>query len=306
MRREPPSLRQTSRVTNLSERTAVPVPDAPRPGAPRPDAEEPVRPTAPPAPPRQRWRLYVAQPAADEPDRRPGEGGRGWAAILASTPLPLAGEGSRVRVAPAAPLPLGIAGEREVVDVYLVERRTIAEVRAAVGDALPPAWRLVDLHDVWVGAPAAPAAVVAADYRVVVVGAARWELESAVLALLAAGALPRERRREKRTTTYDLRPLVLDLRVGGSGAGGATLAMRLRHAPDAVGRPEEVVAALEDLAAPAAGGRPAALVVERPAVPVPHVEVPVPGLAPGPALVVRSLVRERLVMAGDPDAPERR
>jgi hypothetical protein len=51
--------------------------------------------------------------------------------------------------------------------------------------------------------------------------------------------------------------------------------MRLRHAPDGVGRPDEVVAAL---------GEP-------PAQPTPS------------PLVLRSVVRERLVMAGDPDAP---
>ncbi len=247
--------------------------------------------TNPSDPPRQRWRLYVAQPAADVPDRGAGPGGRSWAAILGSTALPLAGEGSRVRVAPAAPLPLGIAGEREVVDAYLVERRTIADVRAAIVHALPPGWRLVDLHDVWVGAPAAPAAAVAADYRVVVAGAARWALEGAALALLEARSLPRERRREKRTTAYDLRPLLLDVRVSGGSADGVTLTMRLRHAPDAVGRPEEVVAALEDLTVPTIGSPPAATI----------------GTPPAPAgpLVVRSVVRERLVMAGDPGAPER-
>ena len=218
----------------------------------------------------------MAQPAATEADRRTDGSGRSWAAILGATGLPLVGEGgSRVRVAQAAPLPLGIVGEREVVDAYLSERRTATDVRLAVSSALPREWLLVDLHDVWVGAPAAPAAVVAAEYRVLVEGAPRWALEGAVLALLAAGSLPRERHRDKRTVAYDLRPLLLDLRVRGAGGEGVTLAMRLRHAPDAVGRPEEVVAAL----------------AEPPAR---------PSSAP---LVVRSVVRERLVMVDDLDAP---
>jgi hypothetical protein len=51
--------------------------------------------------------------------------------------------------------------------------------------------------------------------------------------------------------------------------------MRLRHRPDAVGRPEEVVAAL--------AGPPAA--------PLPSV------------LLVRSVVRERLVLVGDEESP---
>lgn len=305
-------------MTNPSALTAASGHDAANdgpaaPGLPAAPAAPAMR-AAPPAPPCQRWRLYVAQPAAGVPERGAGEGGRSWAAILASSALPLAGEGIRVRVAPAAALPVGIAGEREVVDVYLAERRTIAEVRAAVVDALPPRWELVDLHDAWVGAPAAPAAVVAADYRVVVAGAARWALEGAALALLEASSLPRERRREKKTTTYDLRPLLLDLSVRGGSAEGVTLAMRLRHAPDAVGRPEEVVAALGDRTVLVAG-EPATALRSRPIPPLGELPAPTPGALPAPAvgeltaparpLVVRSVVRERLIMAGDPGAPER-
>ena len=201
---------------------------------------------------------------------------RSWPALLATTGLPIAGEGAgRARVVPACPLPIGIAGEREVVDLYLVERVPAATVRAAVAAVLPAELSLVDLHDVWVGAPSAPAGVVAADYRVLVAGPPRWVVEGAVLALLGAATLPRERRREKKATAYDLRPLILGLEVRGSDAAGVTLAMRLRHAPDAVGRPEEVVVAL---------GEP-------PASPLPA------------ALVVRSIVRERVVMADDTAAP---
>jgi radical SAM-linked protein len=262
-----------SAVTNPPG-NAVPVPAEPERAAS--SEEPPRRPDGSGAVARQRWRLYVARPASDEPDVRPTGEGASWAAILAGAGLPLAGESSgRPRVVPAAPLPLGIAGEREVVDIFLTARQTGIEVRRAVADALPAGWRLVDLHDVWAGAPAAPAAVVAADYQVVVAGAARWAVEGAALALLGAESLPRERRREKRATSYDLRPLLLDLRVRSADGDGVTLAMRLRHRPDAVGRPEEVVAAL--------AGPPAA--------PLPSV------------LLVRSVVRERLVLVGDEESP---
>lgn len=195
--------------------------------------------------------------------------------LLSSSGLPVAGEGiGKSRVAPAAPLPLGVAGEREVVDLYLAERQPASAVRAAVTAVLPAGASLVDLHDVWLGAPSAPAAVVAADYRVLLAGPPRWAVEGAVQALLSAATLPRERRREKKTSAYDLRPLILRLEVRASDGSGVTLAMRLRHAPDAVGRPEEVVAAL--------GEPPASL---------------------GEAPTVRSTVRERIVMADDPDAP---
>lgn len=222
----------------------------------------------------QRWRLYVAQPAAAVPDGHAG-GVRGWAGLLAGSGLPLAGEGgARGRVVVAAPLPLGIAGEREVVDVLLAERLPVAGVREAIREILPSGWTLVGLHDVWLGAPAAPAALVAADYRATVTGRSRPSLEAACRELLAAATLPRERRRDKRTTPYDLRPLVLALAVREASGAGVTLAMRLRHGPDAVGRPEEVVAVLG----------------ERPAPP------------PGEPIRIVEVVRERLVLADDPVA----
>jgi radical SAM-linked protein len=199
-------------------------------------------------------------------------GDQGWASLFVGAALPLAGEGSsRKSVVPAAPLPLGIAGEREVVDVLLAERQPRVAVREAVEAVLPPDWALVDLHDVWLGAPAAPASVSAADYRVAVTGPSRSALESAVCELLSAAELRRERRREKKTTQYDLRPLILGLAVRESGAAGLVLAMRLRHGPDAVGRPEEVVAAL---------GEP-----------------PAPPLDAG--MGVSAIVRERLILAND-------
>jgi hypothetical protein len=91
--------------------------------------------------------------------------------------------------------------------------------------------------------------------------------------LMASEQLMRDRRKEARTVTYDLRPLVLDLRVGppdpaalppeigGIDAGpiaAAGLWMRLRHSQNlGSGRADEVVAALADemgMAAVAAPG----------------------------------------------------
>jgi hypothetical protein len=117
--------------------------------------------------------------------------------------------------------------------------------------------------------------VVAAEYRALVTGPARPALEAAVATLLAAAELPRERRREKRTTSYDLRPLILGLAVRGAAAGGITAWMRLRHGGDVVGRPEEVLRALE--------------------------EPPAPPL--GAPLDVVEIVRERLRLLDERDAP---
>ena len=223
-----------------------------------------------PGAPRQRWRLVVGLPASTVAGERPA-GIRSWADALQAAGLPLAaGAGGRgLRITQAAPLPLGIAGEREVVDIYLSERLPIAEARARLVAALPAGVTLVDLHDVWLGAIAAPAAVRGAEYRLDAQGAPRAAVEAAVARLLAARSLPRERRRERRTVPYDLRPLVDRLEVSRwedtePGGPAGILVMRLRHTSDATGRPEEVLAALAE-------------------------EI-------GTPLAVRSIVRERLLL----------
>ena len=230
-------------------------PPAVPPAAPPDDSSTSVPSAVPPAAPpssgpRQRWRLYLRLPATQLPGEFPAGAGA-WASLLERSGLP-----------PAAQLPLGIAGEREIVDVVLAAHLPAAEVRERVRAGLPPPVELVDLHDVWVGAPSASAALVAADYRVEVAGVSPLALRVAADALLAVSTLPRERRREKKMQTIDLRPLIISLSVAavlppaGAGADAATavLRTRLRHRPDVVGRPEDVVAALAEPPAPPLGG----------------------------------------------------
>jgi hypothetical protein len=206
-------------------------------------------------------------------------GGGAWAALLDGCGLPLAGDPGRGRVVPAAQLPLGFAGEREILDVILGARLTLVDVRERIRAGLPASVELVELHDVWIGAPSASAAVIAADYRVLLAGVPAPVLRLAAESLLAASTLPRERHREKKTQSFDLRPLILALSVSAAvpPAGAAPdapstlLRVRLRHRPDAVGRPEDVVSALGEPPAPPLGGE----------------------------IHVLGIVRERLVLAGD-------
>lgn len=206
----------------------------------------------------QRWRCYLRLPAATAPEDAP-TGARGWARLFTDAGLPMAGEESgRGRVVPAAQLPLGVSGDREVVDLVLSERMPVTRVRELVAAALPPSVALVDLHDVWLGAPAGPAAVVAADYEVAASGPAATILRAAVAVILEAEMLPRLRQRDRAARTYDLRPLIRSLEVADwsdaspDGPAGR-LRMRLAHGPAAVGRPEEVVAAIRELLAATAG-----------------------------------------------------
>jgi len=79
---------------------------------------------------------------------------------------------------------------------------------------------------------------------------ARAALENACARLLAAPTLPRTRDKGGRSVGYDLRPLVTSIDVLEAAPGRvAGLRIRTRFDPEkGVGRPEEVLAALSELA----------------------------------------------------------
>jgi hypothetical protein len=153
------------------------------------------------------------------------------------------------------------------VEVFLAERVPIWRMREALEGRLPAGWGLVDLFDVWVGGPPLAGRVVGADYRVELAAAADpGALATAARALLQARELPRVRQKGEGSVAYDLRPLLADVAIDGSG--GPALHVRTRIHPElGTGRPEEVIAALGDRL-----GRP---------------------------LQVTVIVRERLILADD-------
>lgn len=231
-------------------------------------AEEPIG--EPLAPPRQRWRLVLAR-SADAPRLTGRELADAWDQAIEATGLPLhrpAGR-SRARVALAAPLPVGMAAERELADIVLSEFLPAWRVRDALTERLPAAWRLIDLHDVWLGSPALAGQVSGAVYRVVVDGSADPDaVAGAASALMAADRLPRNRLKGGSSVAYDLRPLLADVEVLDPGPP-VVLRIRTRIHPElGTGRPEEVLTAIAEQ-------------LERP-------------LAP------RSIVRERLILADEP------
>jgi radical SAM-linked protein len=214
--------------------------------------------------PRQRWRLVVAR-AADAPRLAQRELTAAWEAAIDASGLPAArlpGSVARPRVAFGAPLPVAIEAEAELIDMFLVERRTRWQVREALGPVVPVGWSLVELEDVWLGGPSLGGIVVAADYRITLDGTVdEAAVAGACRALLEATSLPRERDKGGATVTYDLRPLLAGLEVADPGPPVVVRARTRFHQALGTGRPDEVVSALaERLDRPLAG---AAIVRER-------------------------------------------
>lgn len=206
---------------------------------------------------RQRWRLIVRRERAAR-DLTHREVADAWEAALDSSELPiLRSEGARPRakIAFGAPVPVGMTAEREPIEIFLSERCPVSRVRMAIEAAMPAGHSLVEALDVWVGAPPIGGQVWAADYAVDVPDPATPVLEAAIAAVLGAPELVRDRARGERVKTQDLRPLIAELACATSRppeSGAARVLMRLRHDPEhGVGRPDDVLAALSDVA-----GRP--------------------------------------------------
>jgi radical SAM-linked protein len=235
---------------------------------------EPGR-TAAPAEPRQRWRVRFRR-RPDAPALPQREQMAAWEASMVAGGLPLAGLDNaepRPRIVIAAPLTVGMAAEGELVDLFVVERLPVAEVRMRLAESLPAGHELIEVHDVWLGEPPLSGRVVAADYRVELAAMPglpdRTALAAAAGRLIGATTLPRTRDKGGRSVGYDLRPLVAAIDVVPAPPGERpALRIRTRFDPErGVGRPEEVLAALSELA--------------------------------GAPLEAASIVRERVVLAGE-------
>jgi radical SAM-linked protein len=171
-----------------------------------------------------------------------------WERALRRAGLPVArteGFNPHPRFALAAALAVGVVGEAELMDLFLDGREDPGEVLARLASQLPAGISLVGADEVTLDAPSVQSRVRSAEYSVQVeTERPAEEIEMAVDVLLAAAALPRERRRDGRLRAYDLRPLVQGLQVAWCRDGRCYLEMRLRAEGGATGRPEEVAKAL--------------------------------------------------------------
>ena len=172
-----------------------------------------------------------------------------WEAAIKAAGLPLAqSEGKRPAplISLAAPLPLGATSDCEIADVFLECRVDPASALERVSLHMPAGVEAVDVYEVGVSAPAVQASLRWAEFEVAVLaeGLSAAEVRGAIERLLAADALPSEFRREKKVREYDLRPLVLDIRLTRQEGDVYVLRMRLRAEQENTARADQTAFAL--------------------------------------------------------------
>lgn len=146
----------------------------------------------------------------------------------------------------AAPLPLGVTSDCELVDIFFDERVDLRDALQRISRGLPDGVRALEVEEVGITGPSLQSQLRWAEYEVEV---PRRELTAAdvqreIDRVLQVDSLPSEYRRESKVRSYDLRPLIFDLRLDGEREGCFILSMRLGAEPERTARADQVVLAL--------------------------------------------------------------
>ncbi len=175
--------------------------------------------------------------------------GKVWERGLRRAGMPLKysqGYNPRPKLHFAAPLPVGCGSEADLLDVWLEAPVDPETMRAALAEAVPPDLAVVDVRAVPENEAALSEQLVATEYRVWLRDVGPEIVQSAVTDFLHSDTLALVKRgRKYRGKTYDLRPLVEELRLEDAPAPWTGLWMRVHARPGATGRPDEVLKALD-------------------------------------------------------------
>lgn len=181
---------------------------------------------------------------------------RCWERALRRAELPVAsteGFSPRPKLHFGLALSTGHESSAEYLDLDLREPEAsdvdLATLAGVLTPLLPPGVEVLDVVAIDRGDPSLQEAVTSCTWRIEIPGETPETLEAAVRAVLARPTIPFERERKGRTTTDDLRPGILDLRVLGAAPPdaprpGALLEAELATQPRSV-RPAELLAAFD-------------------------------------------------------------
>lgn len=171
---------------------------------------------------------------------------RTWERALNRAEVPMAysqGFNRRPKMQFATATSLGTTSDGELVDLWVTETLDPAAAHAQIMSRMAPGIEVISLKEVPLNVPALQTETRSSVYQVTPLDPINVdELAARVETLLAAETLLRERKSKKKVRTYDLRPLIYDLKVEPEQP--PRIMMHLALEPSATGRPDEVLKSL--------------------------------------------------------------
>ena len=167
---------------------------------------------------------------------------RAWDRLLRRAGVQLVfsqGYNPRPKLQLAAPLALGITSQAEIIDIWLMDAPVdLAQLKSKLLAAQPPGIEIQVLEFIDPSAPPLQKKVTAARYQVRLLDQV-LDLDQKIETLLTSESILRE----KRGKSYDLRPLIEELKF--EGGESRSIQMLLKAQEGSTGRPEEVLRALD-------------------------------------------------------------
>lgn len=164
-----------------------------------------------------------------------------WERLLRRSRLPVRysqGFHPRARLNLASALPLGFISEAELLDFWMNEPRLIDKVQARLRDSAPPGLEIKEANQVSLREDALQVQMSASEFEVTFFDPQeKSTLQNKVQTLVSEEKIIRKRRKK----VYDLRLLIMDLKVFEMADGNPGLWMRLQAKEGATGRPDEVL-----------------------------------------------------------------
>lgn len=156
------------------------------------------------------------------------------------------GKRATPQISIAAPLPHRVTSDWELADVFLDERAEPEKALASLRGRLPAGMEAIAVSEVGVNGPSLQSQLRWAEYDVEIPKdeISAGKVRDAIQALLRPLTFPTEYRRETKVRQYDLRPLILDLRLEEETENSVVLAMRLRAEQEMTGRADQVTLAM--------------------------------------------------------------
>lgn len=201
---------------------------------------------------RQRVRLYYEKGEAIKFISHMDEF-RMWERTIRRADLPLLykqGFNPQPHMQFAAPLGVGITGVREPLDIIFAPPQPLDELTDRLQEKLPPGVTVHSLEEMPLKTETLQSKLIGADYTILIYAEPdeipAEQIEGDLDAFLAQETVWRERERKGQKYTYNVRPLVFELKYEGYDAASEEhrIFTRVQLRQGATGRPDELVAAL--------------------------------------------------------------